>query len=113
MLHFSPPHRHRRRASLAALTCVVSLAFAAPSSASDAKIEGEAKKLQQDAIDVDFLSLDLKKAKEKLQKALKKCGKDKCSKPLLATLHRDLGIVQLNGGEQAEGEKSFGSALTT
>lgn len=101
----------RSRGPLAALICAFAFSLASPSFANDPKIEGEAKKLQQDAMDVDFLGLDLKKAKEKLQKAIKKCGKDKCSKPVLATLHRDLGIVELNAGNQADGEKEFATAL--
>ena len=75
----------------------------------DAKVEGEAKKLQAEAMDIDFLGLDYAKAKDKLQKALKKCGKDKCSKPVLAGLHRDLGIVQINAGEN--GDKELASAF--
>jgi len=106
------PALRRSRGPLAALTCVFAFSLATPSFANDPKIEGEAKKLQQDAMDVDFLGLDLKKAKEKLQKAIKKCGKDKCSKPVLATLHRDLAIVELNAGNQADGEKEFVAALT-
>jgi len=102
-----------RRRGLPALVCaaLLSLTLTPEAFANDAKIEGEAKKLQQDAMDVDFLGLDLKKAQEKLKSAIKKCGKDKCSKPLLASLHRDLGIVELNAGNQAEGEKEFATAL--
>ncbi len=99
----------RSAATLAAL----SLAFLAarPAVANDPKVEAEAKKLQQDAMDIDFLGLELKKAKDKLQKALKKCGQSKCSKPLLATLHRDLGIVLLNAGEQDAGEAEILAAV--
>jgi len=107
VLTFPAPRRFAR----AALTCAFVLAVATPSLANDPKIEGEAKALQQDAMDIDFLGLDLKKAKEKLQKAIKKCGKDKCSKPVLASLHRDLGIVELNAGNQADGEKELATAL--
>lgn len=84
---------------------------ATPAQANDPKVEADAKKLQQDAMDIDFLGLDLKKAKDKLQKAVKKCGSSKCSKPLLATLHRDLGIVLLNAGDQAAGEKEVAAAF--
>ncbi len=86
------------------------LALASPALANDAKVEGEAKKLQADAMDFDFLALDHAKAKDKLQKALKKCGKDKCSKAVLAGLHRDLGVVQINAGEN--GDKEFAAAFT-
>lgn len=87
------------------------LGLARPASANDPKVEAEAKKLQQDAMDIDFLGLDLKKAKDKLQKALKKCGTSKCSKPVLAALHRDLGVVLLNAGDQEAGEKEIAAAI--
>lgn len=99
----------RRVFALAALS--LSFALARPVLANDPKVEGDAKKLQQDAMDIDFLGLDLKKAKDKLQKAIKKCGSSKCSKPVLATLHRDLGIVLLNAGDQANGEKEIAAAF--
>lgn len=100
----SPVLRVVRAAALAA-------AFAAgvPAFAGDAKIENEAKKLQSDAMDFDFLGLDYAKAKDKLQKALKKCGKDKCSKGVLAGLHRDLGVVLINAGE--DGGKELAAAF--
>lgn len=94
---------------LAAAVFVASASLTA--SAADAKVEAQAKKLQSDAMDVDFLSLDLKKAKKKLEDALKKCGKNKCSSTLLATLQRDHGIVQINAGDKSGGAKSFESAL--
>lgn len=103
----SRPSRHV--GALAALT--LAFALARPVLANDPKVEGEAKKLQQDAMDIDFLGLDLKKAKDKLQKALKKCGSSKCSKQVLATLHRDLGIVVLNAGDKDAGEKELGAAI--
>lgn len=88
-----------------------SFALAPVLHANDTKVEGEAKKLQSEAMDVDFLGLELKKAKTKLQSAIKKCGKDKCSKPLLASLHRDLGIVAINNGDSTEGEGEFAEAF--
>lgn len=78
----------------------------------DPKTEAAAKKLQTDAMDVDFLGLDFKKAKKKLDDAIKKCSKDKCSKPLVASLQRDLGIVLINSGDQGGGAKAFNAALT-
>lgn len=95
----------------AAGVVLATLALAPTVHANDAKVEGEAKKLQGEAMDVDFLGLELKKAKTKLQSALKKCGKDKCSKLLLASLHRDLGIVAINNGDSTEGETEFAEAF--
>ncbi|MGZ6060986.1 MAG: hypothetical protein ACXWVM_01260 [Polyangiales bacterium] len=77
----------------------------------DPKTEAAAKKLQTDAMDTDFLGLDFKKAKKKLDDAIKKCGKDKCSKPLVATLQRDLGIVLINSGDGGAGAKAFAAAF--
>ncbi len=88
-----------------------SVLLASIASANDAKVEAEAKKLQSEAMDVDFLGLELKKAKTKLQSAVKKCGKDKCSKPLLAGLYRDMGIVSINNGDTAEGDAAFDEAF--
>ncbi len=112
--------RHARR-PFARVLAVLALVLASASTvallplhearAADAKIEGAAKKLQTEAMDVDFLGLDLKKARDKLSKALKSCGKDKCGKPLLAALHRDLGIVLINSGEKDAGSKEFAAAI--
>jgi len=90
---------------------VLALAAGALPSFADAKAENEAKKLQSEAMDFDFMSLDLKKAKGKLQDALKKCGKDKCGKTIIATLHRDLGIVAINANDAATGATEFASAF--
>ncbi len=85
---------------------VVSLA-----SGADAKVEAEVKKLQGDAMDVDFLSLDLKAAEKKLNDAIKKCGADKCSGPVLASVYRDLGVVQINNKNAKGGQASFDKAF--
>lgn len=79
--------------------------------AADPKAEADAKKLQSDAMDVDFLSLDLKNAQKKLEDALKKCSGDKCSPAIVAGLRRDLGIVQINNKKTKDGEKSFKDAF--
>ena len=80
-------------------------------SGADAKIEAQAKSLQSDAMDVDFLSLDLKAAQKKLEDALKKCGADKCGGPLVAGLQRDLGIVHVNSKNAKAGQKAFEAAF--
>ena len=77
----------------------------------DAKTEDGAKKLDSAAMDVDFLSLDMKKAKTKLQQALKQCGKDKCGGATLAILHRDLGIVLINSKDTKGGAKEIDAAF--
>jgi hypothetical protein len=104
-----------RRSSFRNFALVMSLLAAGSvahlASGADAKVEGEARKLQGDAMDVDFLSLDLAAAKKKLQDALKKCGEDKCSKKLVASLHRDLGVVLVNNKDAKGGQSEFEAAL--
>ncbi len=80
-------------------------------SGADAKIEAQAKSLQSDAMDVDFLSLDLKAAQKKLEDALKKCGADKCGGAVVAGIQRDLGIVLINSKKAKEGQKAFEAAF--
>ncbi len=96
-----------------ALLCSALLAgsVAHLASGADAKVETEARKLQENAMDVDFLGLDLAGAKKKLQDALKKCGEDKCSKKLVASLHRDLGVVLVNNKDPKGGQSELEAAL--
>jgi hypothetical protein len=77
----------------------------------DGKTESEVKKLQSDAMDVDFLGLDLKNAKKKLKSALDKCGSSKCSDAVVAGLHRDLGIVLINDKNAKDGAAEFAAAF--
>ncbi len=104
-----------RRSSFRHLALVCSLLAAGSvahlASGADAKLEGEVRKLQGDAMDVDFLSLDLANAKKKLTEALKKCGEDKCGKKLIASLHRDLGVVLVNNKDAKGGQSEFEAAL--
>jgi hypothetical protein len=108
---------HSGRGVVAAASLLFALAvplvFAvAPAFGQNAKVQAEAKKLQSDAMDVDFLGLEFKKAKTKLQDALKKCGPSNCDKPTLATIHRDLGIVLINMKDPANGDAEFYEAFT-
>ncbi len=102
-----------RSRSIAVSAVVLALvASAAPQvRAMDPKVEESAKKAASEAMDVDFLSLDMKKAKKKLSDALKKCGKEKCSKPMLGLLHRNLAIVALNAKDTKSGDSEFAQAL--
>jgi hypothetical protein len=106
-------HLHARLvASIAPFVLALSLAPSAH--AVDAKAETEAKKLATDAMDNDYLSLDLKKAKGKLQKAIDRCGTDKCSAATLGLLHRDLGVVLATSkdAKEAKGaDAEFDAAL--
>ena len=99
-----------------ALACAsllgVAVTWASTASAVDPTTEEAAKKADSEAMDIDFLSLDMKKAKTKLQGALKKCGKNKCSNATRAALHRDLGIVLLNSKDPKGGAKELDAALS-
>lgn len=85
--------------------------FATMASGANPAVEKEAKKLQGDAMDVDFLSLDYKAAKKKLDDAIKKCGADNCSPAVAAGLHRDLGVVLINDKKVKDGQKEFDAAF--
>jgi len=85
--------------------------FASMASGANPAVEKEAKKLQGDAMDVDFLSLDYKAAKKKLDDAIKKCGADNCSPAVAAGLHRDLGVVLINDKKVKDGQKEFDAAF--
>jgi hypothetical protein len=76
---------------------VIAVAFIAPRAAAQGKAEAPAKALQTKAMDEDYLTTEFAKAAEKLDKAIKPCGDDQCGAPLRATLHRDLGVVQIGG----------------
>jgi hypothetical protein len=96
-------------ASIAPFVLALSLAPAAH--AVDAKVEAEAKKLATDAMDNDYLGLDLKKARAKLLKAIERCGGDKCSTATLALLHRDLGVVLATSKDAKGADAEFDAAL--
>jgi len=96
----------------ALLLCMLGVGTAVSlASGADAETEKDVKKMQSDAMDVDFLSLDFKSAKTRLQNAVKKCGADKCGNSLLAGLHRDLGVVLINMKDKKGGAKEFEEAV--
>lgn len=91
----------RARLLAAGLPLVVALALGSSAAlALDAKVDAEAKKAAADAMDNDYLALDLKKAKAKLLKALERCGDAKCAPATLGLLRRDLGVVMAAGKEK-------------
>jgi hypothetical protein len=94
--------------SLAALTAALTLSslFVTRPAFADAKTEATAKALQKKAMDEDYLATEFAKAADKLDKAIAACGADKCSAPVRAQLHRDLGVVQIGG--QIDKEKGIG-----
>jgi len=59
--------------------------------------DNEARALAKQAMQGDYLGTDFKAAEQKLQKALKACGKKACSAPVRAELHLDLPLVTIEG----------------
>jgi len=90
---------------------LLSLALAAPYAAAEPK-DDSARALHKEAMDGDYLGTQFKAAEQKLQKALKTCGKKGCSKLVLAELHRDLAIVYIAGLKKKDkGKKEMQAAL--
>jgi hypothetical protein len=83
-----------------------------PAFAANPAVEKEAQALEKKAIEEDFLNVDYASAIKKLQSALAKCDGDKCSSAIKAALHRDLGAMQILGGNEGDGRTSFGQALS-
>src|SRR5450631_3453922 len=79
---------------------LVAFALLGPSIALAAPKDSAATKLDDRAMQTDYLATDFKKAEEKLKKALAMCGKSACSSELVARLHRDLATVYIAGTKQ-------------
>jgi len=79
-----------------ALLSLVVVSLPAAGWTRDPQVEASAKALQKQARH-DALTLDFKSAQAKLEKALSQCGAGDCSPALQARLHRDLGVVQIEG----------------
>jgi predicted dinucleotide-binding enzyme len=74
--------------------------------------DAEARALNEEAIFTDYLTTEFSVAQEKLVKALELCSNDACSKPVIARLHRDLGVVLIAGlGDLENGRVELLSAL--
>ena len=97
--------------NVALLLCMLGTGTVASLVRADAAAEKDAKKLQSDAMDVDFLSLDYKAAKKKLEDAIKRCGTAQCSAAITAGLHRDKGVVLVMLKDNAGGTKEFDAAI--
>lgn len=103
-----------RRFRLAALASATVLALGALSaSASAAPKDAAAQKLDQDAMNNDFLMADFPKAEAALKRAVETCGADGCTPAIKAKILVHLGIVQANQGNNSEAEQSFVQAVET
>ena len=71
-----------------------------------------ATKLYRDAIESDYLGMQFGAAEKKLKQAIALCGASSCSPPVLAQLHRELGVVYLAGNKPpADARGEFAIAL--
>jgi hypothetical protein len=94
----------------ALLAAVALLSSALPAHAEER--DEAALKAATSAINKDYLGGKFAAAQRKLQKALKSCGKDQCSPPVLARLYRDLGVVYIGGlGKPNEGRDALARAV--
>src|SRR5689334_23041588 len=94
--------------ALAALACA--LAYALPGQA--APKDAQALKLDEDAINNDYLATKFGDAEKKLKQALALCAKaDACSANVVGQLHRDLGIVYVVASRPDEAKTQFVEAL--
>ena len=101
-----------RRSRLAALVSATVLALGALSHvASAAPKDAAARKIDQDAMNNDFLMADFPKAEENLKKAVDACGASGCSPNVKAQILVHLGIVQVNQGNTSAAEQSFTQAI--
>jgi hypothetical protein len=80
--------------------------------ASAAGADDSAKKLSRQAMEEDYLATNMDAALAKLQKALKTCGKNKCSKDVVTELYGNLGTVYAAGlARPAEAVDAFKKML--
>lgn len=103
--------RRSRRARLAfALASTFVLGAPAVASAAGEK-DAEAMKLHDQAMDEDYLSVEFDKAERKLKDALRRCGRNACTKQVVGKLHIALGTVYGGGGKFDEARAEFVRAL--
>ncbi|PKN36398.1 MAG: hypothetical protein CVU63_16445, partial [Deltaproteobacteria bacterium HGW-Deltaproteobacteria-20] len=101
-----------RRFRLAALASATVLALGALSVTSmAAPKDAAAKKIDQDAMNNDFLMADFPKAEANLKKALDTCGDSGCAPAVKTQILVHLGIVQSNLGNDAAAEETFVQAI--
>jgi hypothetical protein len=97
-----------------AIALFAATAAAARPARADAKAEAAAKALEQKAMQEDYLNTDFDKAIDKLRQATAKCGSDKCSSIVRASIQVDIGVIQLAGKQNRDAAiGAFVDALKT
>jgi hypothetical protein len=115
-VHRRLPHLPRPLRSsssrLGAIACSAALLTAFAWNAQAAPQDKEAQKLFDQAINEDYLEMKFDAAIEKLNKAIKSCGSDGCSKGVLAKMYVGIGTVQSVGQKKnAAAKESLVKAL--
>jgi len=82
-----------------------------PTLAFGASKDDLALKLDQDAINNDYLAMKFDDCDRKLRQALAICGQTGCSPSVMAQLHRDLGIVYVGWNRPEEAKVQFAEAV--
>src|SRR5882762_7188188 len=68
-------------------------------------------KLDESAIDEDYLAMEFPDSVRKLRQAIAICGRTGCSAKVVAQLHRDLGVVYVGWKKTDDGKAHFLEAL--
>ncbi|MCL2824876.1 MAG: hypothetical protein FWD57_12885, partial [Polyangiaceae bacterium] len=103
--------RRFRLVGIASVTVLALGVFSATSMA--APKDDAARKLDDNAMNNDFLDMEFGRAEANLKKAIATCGDNGCSPSVKAQIQVHLGIVQFNNGNPAGAEQSFVEALQT
>jgi hypothetical protein len=99
------------RLSLSGLGVLAALTLY-PAAASAEPQDREVSALAKEAMDSDYLGTQFKEAEQKLQSALKTCGKSGCSAAVRAQVHLDLAIVYIAGLKKKDrGNKEMQAAV--
>lgn len=99
-----------RKLPLAGVALAIAI-FAASPTARAQEADGRAQQLVKDALEEDYLATNFKAAEAKLETALKACGTDKCSKPVLAKVHRARAVVMSAVGQKSDAVEAFKEML--
>jgi hypothetical protein len=111
----NPPERHdvihRARTALrtGAWALVLFALVVAPAQA--APKDQVVVKLQQDAVENDYLEMRFPDAIRKFRQAIAICGRTGCARTLVAELHRDLAIMYVGSKKPEEAKTHFAEAL--
>jgi hypothetical protein len=106
------PHDSRRLPKSVLVLAFLACAVFYPRAGQAAPKDAQALKLDEDAINNDYLATKFGDAEKKLKQALALCAKaDACSANVVAQLHRDLGIVYVVASRQDEAKAQFVEAL--